>query len=478
MGRAGATEGAPQAGSGPLALALDRAAPASLTEQISTGLRTAIEDGRLAPGGRLPSWRDLASQLGVARGTVRAAYEELIDAQLVQTHGAAGTRVVRQAPPRPPGAALPMAQARDPFDSHPRVSGVFQMGVPAQDAFPAKPWARMLARAARSAASAPLVYPDGRGEPALRAAIAATLAVARGLACSPAQIFVTSGLAASLALAVRTLGLRGTAWTEDPGYPPARRLLAALGLAPQPVPVDAQGLDVAAGQAAAPHAAMALVTPGQQAPLGVALSPARRRALLDWAERSGAWIVEDDYLGELQLQGRAAPALGAQDPEARVLHIGTFSKTISPALRLGFLVVPASEVARFDEAVALHGGAPAPLLQHAVAEFLQGGHQLRHLRRMKSLYARRRDALCACLEADGITHRAAGLAVLLRLPDGVSDQALARTARAHGLAPVPLSLWYAQPQPRHAGLLLGVTNVREEQAAAHWALLAALIRPA
>lgn len=456
-------------------LTVDREARSSLTEQISAGLRAAIVDGRLAPGARLPSWRDLAAQLGVARGTVRAAYETLIDAQLAEAWGAAGTRVARRALPLPPEDLHPVAAARDPFDSAPRASGVFQMGVPAQDAFPVTPWARILSRAARTAASAPLVYPDARGEPALRTAIAAYLAVARGLACSPAQIFITSGLPASLTLAVRTLGLAGTAWTEDPGYPPTRRLLAALGLATQPVPVDADGLDVAAGIATAPRAALAVVTPGQQAPLGVALSPARRRALLDWAARTGAWIVEDDYLSELQLQGRAAPALGALDPAARVLHIGTFSKTISPALRLGFLVVPAREIARFDASVALQGAAPAPLLQHAVAAFLQEGHQLRHLRRMKQLYTLRRDALQACLQAAGITHRATGLALLLRLPPGLSDLDLAHEARAHGLAPVPLSVWYAQPGPEHMGLLLGVTNVREDRAAAHWATLQALM---
>jgi GntR family transcriptional regulator/MocR family aminotransferase len=179
-------------------------------------------------------------------------------------------------------------------------------------------------------------------------------------------------------------------------------------------------------------------------------------------------VLEDDYLGELQLQGRAAPALGADVGAARVLHVGTFSKTISPALRLGFLMVPADQVARFDAATALHGSAPAPLVQQAVAELLRGGHHLRHLRRMKRLYQQRRDALLACLRAAGLTHRAAGLAVLLQLPPGRADVALVRAARALGLSPAPLSPWYARPAPEHNGLLLGVTNLRVEEAAAHW----------
>ena len=459
----------------PLHLGVDRQARESVTEQIGAGLRAAIVDGRLAPGARLPSWRDLASQLGVARGTVRAAYESLIDAQLIVASGAAGTHVARRVPAQPRGAPATATAVRDPFGDYPHTDGVFQMGVPAQDAFPAKVWSRILARAARTAASAVPRYPDPRGEPSLRAEIAAYLAVARGMACSPAQVFVTGGHAAGVALAVRALGITGTAWTEDPGYLPTRGVLASLGIAPVPVPVDIDGLDVAAGIAIAPHAAMAMVTPGQQAPTGVTLSPARRRALLDWAAATDAWVVEDDYLSELQLQGRAAPSLAATDTAGRVLHVGTFSKTISPTLRLGFLVVPEAQVPRFDEAAAPLGGAPAPLLQHAVAEFLHDGHQLRHLRRMKRLYAQRRDALIASLRTMQVEHRTTGLAVLLRLPPGTDDTAIAREARLHGLAPVPLSPWYVAPQPVHTGLLLNAANVREHEAAAQCGRLMALV---
>lgn len=454
---------------------LDRSARVPITEQISAGLRTAIAKGQLAPGARLPSWRDLASQLGVARGTVRVAYETLIDAQLIVSSGAAGTHVARQVPAQALDDIRPIAVVRDPFAHYPRASGVFQMGVPAQDAFPAKVWSRIFVRAVRASVDVPPGYPDPRGEPALRAGIAAYLAVARGMVCSPAQIFVTGGYAASLSMAVHALGIGGAAWTEDPGYPLTRRLLATFGIATVPVPVDAEGMDVAAGIATAPHAAMAVLTPGQQAPLGVALSQRRRRALLDWAARTGAWIVEDDYLSELQLQGRAAPSLAATDTAGRVLHIGTFSKTISPALRLGFLVVPVAQIERFDEQSILLGSASTPAVQHAVAEFLHDGHQLRHLRRMKRLYALRRDALAASLQAASMTYRAAGLSVLLRLPPGAPDVAIAHEARMQGLAPVPLSPWYANPRPGHAGLLLGVTNLREDEAASRCASLLALI---
>ncbi|MDH6590377.1 GntR family transcriptional regulator/MocR family aminotransferase [Variovorax sp. TBS-050B] len=451
-----------------LQISIRRNAREPITQQISDGLRAAIEQGRLAAGARLPSWRDLASQLGVARGTVRLAYERLCDEQLIVSSGAAGTHVAR----RPPVAPRAEASIRldDEIGGHPRPAGVFQMGVPAQDMFPAKTWSRMLAAAARRVTQAPQQYPDPRGEPALRAQIAAYLSLARGLACTPAQVFVTTGYGASLSLAVRALRLAGgAAWMEDPGYPVARRALALLGMAPVAVPVDAEGLDVAEGIARAPRASLAVVTAGQQAPLGVTLSPRRRQALLEWAERSQAWIVEDDYLSELQLQGRAALSLcAAQQPaghapgRARVLHIGSFSKTLSPVLRLGFLVVPPEQAEHFGRHAGATGAAPSPLVQHAVADFMQDGHYLRHLRRMRRLYAARRDALVAGLDAMAATHHAAGLAVLLRLPPGCSDLALARAAHEEGMAPVPLSPWYAAPTSAQSGLLLGVTNLREE----------------
>ncbi|MES2186255.1 MAG: PLP-dependent aminotransferase family protein [Pseudomonadota bacterium] len=459
----------------PLKLTLDRSARLPVAGQIAQALRTAITQGQLARGARLPSWRDLAAQLGVARGTVQAAYEALADAQLIVSSGAAGTHVARQVLPEPSRTVRGMAAMRDPIADYPQAAGVFQMGMPAQDGFPAKAWARIAARAARDAAHAPLRYPDPRGEDPLRTAIAAYLAVARGMACSPAQVFVVSGHTAGIALSVQALGVRGRAWCEDPGYPPTRDVLAALSIARVAVPVDAQGLDVAAGVRAAPDAALAVVTPGQQAPLGVGLSPARRRALLDWAAASGAWVLEDDYLSELQLQGRAAPSLAATDSAGRVLHLGTFSKTISPALRLGFLVVPAEQVPRFDAAARLFGSAPPPPVQNAVTAFLQGGHLLRHLRRMKRLYLQRRDALVACLRAAGADHRTSGLSVLVRLPEAVSDVELARAARQHGLAPVPLSPWYCGPGVAHTGLLLGVTNVPVQDAARHYATLQALM---
>ena len=193
-----------------------------------------------------------------------------------------------------------------------------------------------------------MTYPDPRGDPELRKEIAAYLGLARGIRCSPSQVFVTGGFSGALGLAIRGLQLeRMEAWMEDPGFPLTRTALGLAGMTVTAVPVDAEGLDVAAGVRTAAGARLAVVTPGQQAPLGMTMSLPRRLALLAWARRNDAWIIEDDYLSELQLKGRAAPALASLDHGGRVLHIGSFSKTISPALRLGFMVVPPELGRRF-----------------------------------------------------------------------------------------------------------------------------------
>ena len=451
-----------------LPIQLDRARRTPLAAQIYWAIREGIENGRLASGARLPSWRDLAAQLGVSRGTVRVAYERLIAEQFAIGLGPAGTRVAerpsRSSTPEWSPEAPPLPDLFQEFGSAPLA---FQMGVPSQDAFPFKLWSRILTRETRRAAAAPLAYPDPRGDPELRKEIAAYLGVARGIRCSPSQVLVTGGFSGALGLAIQGLQLgRMGAWIEDPGFPLTR---AALGLAGMPVtavPVDADGLDVAAGIQMAAGAALAVVTPGQHAPLGVTMSLPRRLALLDWARRSDAWIIEDDYLSELQLKGRAAPALASLDHGGRVLHIGSFSKTISPALRLGFMVVPPELGHRFGELAACLAPAPAAAIQRAVAEFLREGQYLRHLRRMKRLYAARRESLLRCLgemAPDSIRVQAtAGLAVVILLPESASDVDIASRALQFGLAPAPLSPWCMQ-SPRQQGLLLSVTNLNERR---------------
>jgi GntR family transcriptional regulator / MocR family aminotransferase len=460
---------------------LDRARRTPLAAQIYGAIREAIETGRLASGARLPSWRDLAAQLGVSRGTVRVAYERLIAEQFAIGLGAAGTRVAGRPSPssRPDWSpeAPPLPDLFHDFGTSPLA---FQMGVPSQDAFPFKLWSRILTRETRRVTAAPVGYPDPRGDPDLRKEIAAYLGIARGIRCNPSQVLITGGFSGALGLAIPGLQLeRMGAWMEDPGFPLTRTALGLVGVTVAAVPVDAEGLDVAAGVRSAAGAALAIVTPGQQAPLGMTMSLARRLALLAWARRNDAWIIEDDYLSELQLKGRAAPALASLDHGGRVLHIGSFSKTISPTLRLGFLVVPPELVRRFGDLAACLAPAPAAPVQRAVAEFLRGGHYLRHLRRMKRLYAARRGALLRCLRevaSDSMKVQAtAGLAVVILLPEFMSDSDIALMALPFGLAPSPLSPWYMQSPPQQ-GLLLGVTNLNERRLAADCRQLAELAR--
>ena len=444
-------------------IAIDRSKPVPITEQITTNLRSAIMDGLLEPGARLPSWLDMATRLGVARGTVKAAYERLTDEFLVVSAGAAGTRVAGRKPVAP---TLPTRQIARPLQGIERGFSLaplpFQIGVPAQDAFPAKLWSRIRTRAVREDAMAPVGPPDPRGHPELRAQIASYLAISRGIRCVPDQIILTSGYKNGLFLAITTLQLHGrSVWMEDPGYPIAKMGLELAGMKVVPVPVDDQGIRVDRGIALAPDAGLAVVTPGQQAPTGVTMSPSRRRELLDWAKREDAWIVEDDYLSELQLTGRAAPALAAEDTHGRVVHIGSFSKTLSPALSLGFLVAPLAMAERFGEVAACLNPAPNPTTQLALASFLADGHYLRHLRHMKALYMERRNALRECLGQDLIMQDVSGLAVPIRLPKGFSDVALAQQALGRGIAPLPMSVWHHNREDAQPGFLLGVTNLRK-----------------
>lgn len=446
----------------PLKLKVDRSAKASLAEQIRHGIATAIRKGVLEPGARLPSWQDLAAQLGIARGTVRKAYEKLDADQMIIASRAAGTRVAPHARAEVKNEQQPVPGSLVKiYREMTHGPAIFQMGVPAEETFPATLIARIRAKAVRMEMSGAPIYPDPRGEPELRREIARYLAVARGIDCSPSQVIVTGGFSAGLGLTLRVLGLEGRkAWIEDPCFPLTRKGLELAKIQVSPIPVDADGIDVEQGLRRASDAKLVVVTPGQQAPLGPTLSLERRVRLLDWAKASQAWVIEDDYLSELQLAGRAAPALASLDSAGRVIHLGSFSKTISPTLRLGFLVAPIELAARFAEVAMCLAPAPGPSIQLATAEFMREGHYLRHLRRLKRAYSAKREELLMQIqphfEANNVM--TAGLAVLLQLPDRASDVAIVDALRPFGISPSPLSVWYATAQTARSGLLLGVAT--------------------
>ncbi|HDS1819776.1 TPA: PLP-dependent aminotransferase family protein, partial [Pseudomonas putida] len=369
-----------------LPFTLDRSQSEPIYRQLYHRFRESIADGRLRPGDRVPAVRALAAELNLARGTVEAAYQLLMGEGYLIARGAAGTVVTPHLPlVFTPTPRAPVASAQYQPTHCGELPLALQMGLPALDAFPRKLWTRLAGRQLRQAGLEGLVYPDPRGHAPLRAAIAAYLGISRGITCHPEQVFVCAGYRACLDLISHTLMRQGdTCWLEEPGYFMARNALLEAGAQLVPVPVDEDGLDVAQGIARAPDARFAVVTPTHQSPLGVSLSLPRRLALLDWANRRGSWVIEDDYDSEYRYQGKPLPALKSLDQQGRVLYTGTFSKVLFPGLRLAYLVVPAEQSEAFArQADRLHNHCPQ-VLQATVSAFLQEGHFARHLKKMRS----------------------------------------------------------------------------------------------
>ncbi|TXC79038.1 PLP-dependent aminotransferase family protein [Paraburkholderia azotifigens] len=444
--------------------------------QVYVRFRNAIADGRLAPGDRVPSARALATELGLSRGTVEAAYSTLIAEGYFQPRGQAGTFVAPgikpplSAPATPGDPGDPLAYAPGTLNIRPVSLLPLQMGIPALDAFPRRLWTRLGARCIRAAQIADMAYPAAHGLAALRTAIATYLQLARGIDCSPSQIFVTSGYRNTLELIVHAL-LKpdDCVWVEDPGFPPTRLLLQCTNISPAPVPVDEEGMIVAQGIATASHARAAIVTPAHQSPLCMSLSLPRRLALLEWASQNKAWIVEDDYDGEYRYVSRPLPALKSLDRHGRVLYAGTFSKVLFPGIRLAYLVVPKTEIERFEYVSQIFSGGGPQLTQAIVTEFLTEGHFARHIQRMRKLYGERRKAAATGLERILGAHmriepQPGGMHLVLRMRRGGSDRSLAERIRSHGMYAQALSDWSIGRQVEPA-LLLGFTNIDSESTA-------------
>lgn len=440
-------------------------------------LREGILSGSLPAGARLPPTRALASELGVARQTVVLAYERLAAEGYVRARTGSGTYVAADLPDAAPAPAIPAATAANalshrgaalaalPVTAAPSgaASGMLLAGgLPAPDLFPAAAWARCAARTLKAPLSACIGYPPPQGLLELRQQIAAHLAATRGLAADPGCIVVTAGTQQALRIAAELLLDHGdAAWVEDPGYIAGRGALVAAGAAIVPVPSDTEGLDVSAGMRLAPQARLALVAPSHATPLGGALPIGRRLALLDWAARANAWVLEDDCDSEFRWEGRPLPPLASLDRSGRVIYCGTFSKTLAPALRLGFAVIPAPLVPAFVRLRALLDRGADALGQAVLAEFMRQGLLGPHIRRMRTEYARRRAAVLGALERhapDLATIPApGGLHMVARLPDGMDEAAAVRACRARDLAVVPLRAYYAGP-PRMSGLVMGFSG--------------------
>jgi GntR family transcriptional regulator/MocR family aminotransferase len=482
-------------GLGPI-VSLDRRLVRPLHRQIYDGYRDAILEARLRPGQRLPSTRTLAEELQVSRIPVVTAFEQLAAEGYLMARVGAGSFVapgltgpVRSGTGRrPPAVGRPGRRRAPPCPIPPvaepwlEVDGPFRLSRPALDQFPAATWSRLVARQARRLTRRDLAYGDPMGLPALREALAEHLGTVRSVRCSAAQIMIVTGSQQALVLVARALLAPGDpVWIEEPGYGGARDALRLAGARPVPVPVDGDGLDVEAGIELSSSARAALVTPSHQYPLGVTLSAARRLQLLDWARRCGAWLVEDDYDSEYRFDTRPLASLHGLDGDARVLYVGTFSKVLFPALRVGYLVVPPDLVPRLRRIRDAMDIFTAPFLQAVLAEFIREGHFARHLRRMRKIYGERRRALETALGRElGGTARVvgerAGMHLTVLLPPGSRDRAVALRAARLGLSVHPLSSCYtgraAQP-----GLVLGYGGLRPAEISEAVRRLRAALRP-
>ncbi|HVR49638.1 MAG TPA: PLP-dependent aminotransferase family protein [Pseudorhodoferax sp.] len=445
-----------------------------LQRQLHQRLRQAVLDGRLAPGSRLPATRSLAEALGVSRNTVTAAYEQLAAEGFVQPDRQ-GTQVAAlQRPTVPPQPLARPALAQrlaglHPAQPRPEPMAALRPGVPALAQFPAAAWRRALDRAARLGGPAALDYGDPAGEPALRSAIARHLGIARGVRCTADAVLITAGAQEALALCVQLLANPGErAWIEDPGYRGAQTAFQAGQLRVLPCRVDAQGLVASARAWRTQTPRLVYTTPSHQYPGGGVLTVARRLALIAAARTHGAWIIEDDYDSEFRHAGEPLGAMQGLVADAPVLYLGTFSKTMFPALRIGFLVLPAALHASVRTALA-QLARPSPRHQQlALADFIESGQFSRHLGRMRRLYRERQQALRAALQQHlRVPHRIegghSGLHLLLRLPPRYPDRRLVEAARSHGIAAQPLSAFALQPLAQDNGLVLGYGNTPSER---------------
>jgi GntR family transcriptional regulator/MocR family aminotransferase len=421
-------------------------------------LRAAIAEGRVRPGEPLPPSRELARALGVSRHTVTTAYGFLVAEGFFEGHAGGGTRVaaapLARAQPAPP-RSWPSAMPPPPRDDGPRP---LELGVPDAALFPHDEWRRQVARALRRRDLAAATYGDPAGDPALRAAIAAFVQRSRGVRATPAEVVVSAGAQQAFDLVLAALLRPGdTVAVEDPGYPPFRRLAAARGARVVAVPVDEEGLVVAALPA---RARLVYVTPSHQFPLGPVLSLQRRRALLDWARSADAAVLEDDYDSEFRFAARPLEPLQRLDDTGRVLYVGSFSKVLSPSLRLGFVVAPAALAPVLAERRALCDGHSPLFLQRALAGLIADGGLDRHLRRARKAYHERHQRLCDWARAQRwgrLVASEAGLHLALALDGGAADEAaLVAAARAVGVAVESLGAYAADPtRARWHGLALG-----------------------
>lgn len=457
-----------------------------LHRQLYDWFQQAIASGQLRPGQRVPSTRALAAELSISRIPILNAFEQLQAEGYLETFTGAGTCVASSIPQETIAAAQwkttrksrtkirgaihkkgrrrvsrssATAQINTP-QPWLNIPGAFRMHLPALDHFPMDIWSRLVARNARRSAKELLAYGDTMGYAPFREAIAAYLGAVRAVRCEPSQVMAIAGSQQGLQLSARVLLSPGEpVWIEEPGYPGARQAFIGAGAQLIPVPVDDEGLNVEEGIRRCPTARAVYITPSHQYPLGKTLSASRRMQLLNWASRSGAWIIEDDYDSEYRFGIRPIASLQGLDSDARVIYIGTFSKVLFPALRLGYIIVPTDLTRAFTAVREAMDIFSSTLYQAVLADFIEEGHFARHARRMRILYMDRCKTLVEAIHEQlgdmlEIVSAEAGMHLASLLPAGIADSVISHKAAAHGISVMPLSICCLK-RPKRGGLVLG-----------------------
>ena len=456
-------------------IAVDRRSRKPLHSQIYDAYRASILSGKLTLGQQVPSTRALSTELGISRIPVLEAYSQLLAEGYLETRPGAGTFISCSLPdeilcqfgdsrPVEAGsrtlsrrAASAVWRARGPWVTN---SGPFSVGQLAFDHFPFQVWSTLVKRHARKVSSNSMNYSDTLGHQEFRAAIAHYLGTARGVQCDSQQIMIVSGSQQALDICAHVLTDPGdSVWIEEPGYEPLRRILAMADCRLVPVRVDEEGLDVAAGVKRSPGARAVYVTPSHQFPLGAVMTASRRLQLLDWAHKANAWIVEDDYDSEYRYESMPIPSLQGLDRGSRVIYIGTFSKTLFPSLRLGYMVIPPDLVDRFTALRRARDICAPHFFQVVLTDFIEQGHYARHIRKTRLLYKERRSTLVEALRRTfdsrlQILGASAGMHLVVTLPSGLDDVQISVRAAETKLWLWPLSTTYAGKNVRQ-GFILG-----------------------
>jgi GntR family transcriptional regulator/MocR family aminotransferase len=467
-------------------IAVDRQAAEPLHKQIYDAYRSMIVGRNLGAGQQIPSTRALASELRISRIPVLTAYSQLLAEGYFEARAGAGTFVCSSLPDqltsgdRGPSRSVDVGSGArvtsrrsmllPRYERLPwlRGLGAFNVSQPAFDQFPFLTWSRIVMRHCRNLHARELHYGGPLGLEELRKAICSYLRTARAVHCDTDQVMIVAGSQQALEITTRVLlDDRSAAWVEEPGYWLTRQVLTAAGCRLVPVPVDSEGLDVAFGVKKCRKARAAFVAPSHQYPLGATMSASRRLQLLDWAQSSGSWVIEDDYDSEYRYGNMPIASLQGLDHNSRVIYIGTFSKTLFPSLRLGYIVIPPDLVDRFTAVRYAMDIGPPHFFQAVLTDFMNEGHFARHIRRMRQLYAQRRTALVEELQKEfgsalDVLGSEAGMHLAVILPKGFRDQEVAARAAREKLWLAPLSPAYLDERPRQ-GFILGFGNTPAEE---------------